>query len=275
MTKIRFSKELLQLLYTEHSRRVNIMFLSSLQISPQSLVLDIVAKDYRAADVFKKYEIEYCCGGKWSLESICLMKGIRYSELEKELRMATRNLQLPGFPAFDDWSIDFLTSYIVNIHHAYLKKTLPELKLQLEKFVRDHVKKEPHLAELEAQFIQLYHEILPHLQEEEEIIFPYIKQVAHAFHYKDSYASLMVRTLRKPVYKLMGKEHTIVMENLHQFRKWTENYLPPEKACTNHRVIFARLKELDNDLVQHVYLENDLLFPKVLFMEQELLAQSG
>ena len=250
------------------------MFLSSLEINPKSRVSEIVAQDHRAAEVFKKYQIEYCCGGKWPLETICLMKGIDIAELQKELKMATRNLQLPSFLSFQDWSVDFLTDYIVNVHHYFLKKTLPEIKPQLNDFVEEHIHKYPDLTLLKISFDKLHREIIPHIQEEEDLIFPYIKQVAHAFENKDSYAALLVKTLRKPVDKLMKQEHEIVNNIVFQLRAITGNYTTPEKACTSHRVIYSKLKELDNDLLQHIYLENTILFPKALAMEKELLDRS-
>lgn len=247
------------------------MFLSSLEINPKAAVTEIVAQDHRAADVFKKYEIEYCCGGKWPLETVCLMKGIDMDELQKELRRATRNLQLPAFLPFHDWSIDFLADYIINIHHYYLKKTLPELKPLLEHFVEEHGNRYPGLYGLQTSFAKLYKDIIPHIQEEEEVIFPYIKHVAHAYESKDSYAALLVKTLKKPVDRIMSHEHHILSGIIDNLRKLTNNYTAPEKACTSHRVIFSKLKELDNNLVQHIYLENDVLFPRALAMEKELL----
>lgn len=250
------------------------MYLSTLDINPKSIVSDIVARNYRTADVFKKYEIEYCCGGKWPLETICMMKGIDINELQKELIMAARDLQIPAFLSFHDWNVDFLTDYIINIHHYYLKKTLPELKLQLDDFIEEHIKKYPELSQLKTSYDKLYKEIIPHIQEEEDLIFPYIKQVAHAFENKDSYAALLVKTLRKPIDKLMKQEHEIVNSIVFQLRALTGNYTAPEKACISHRVIYSKLKELDNDLLQHIYLENNILFPKALAMEKELLERS-
>ncbi len=251
------------------------MFLSSLEIDPKSIVAEIVARDHRAADVFKKYGIEYCCGGKWPLETVCLMKGIDMNDLEKELKMATRKLQLPAFINFYDWDIDFLTEYIINVHHFYLKKILPELKPLLEHFTDEHSNKYPELTQLKNDFTKLYKYLLPHIEEEEKLIFPYIKQVAHAYQSKDSYAALLVKTLRKPVEKIMAHDHEILFEIIQPLRKLTNQYTAPAKACTSHRVIFSKLKELDTDLVQHIYLENDILFPKALEMEKELLQRIG
>jgi regulator of cell morphogenesis and NO signaling len=113
--------------------------------------------------------------------------------------------------------------------------------------------------------------MLPHLQHEEEIIFPYIRQIAHAYDNKESYAGLLVRTLRKPVENVMHHEHEAVHKILGNMRQLTNHYTPPQHACTNHKVTFLKLLEIDNDLTQHMYLENDILFPRAIEMEKKLL----
>jgi len=247
------------------------MFLQALKIHPGSFVADIVREDYRTADIFRKYGIEYCCGGKWPIATVCMMKSIEIKELQEELQKASRTIQLPSLLPFAEWDSDFLTDYIINIHHYYLKKTMPGLGLQLNDFVLEHISKYPELRQLQISFTQLQNEIIPHIQYEEDIIFPYIRQIAHAYENKDSYAGLLVKTLRKPVGKLMEHEHEVVSGILYQFRELTNEYTAPEKACTNHRVILSKLKELDNDLVQHIYLEYEILFPRAIAMENELL----
>ena len=112
--------------------------------------------------------------------------------------------------------------------------------------------------------------MVPHLQEEEEIVFPYIRLLGHAHLNKDPYAKLLVKTLRKPVVKMIGTDQAIIAI-LNSFREITSGYTAPEKACTSHRVVFSKLEELDNDLSQHIYLENEVLFPRALAMEKELL----
>jgi regulator of cell morphogenesis and NO signaling len=247
------------------------MFLNHNRISEQSFVSDIVTQDYRTADVFRKYDIEYCCGAKWSLDSICLMKGLDISEITTELEQATRNIQLSNKLHFDEWPVDFLADYVVNVHHSYAKHSMPEIKELLKFFVAEHVKKYPVLSELEIEYNKLYKEVFPHMKQEEEILFPYIKQIYHAHNSKESYASLLVRTLRKPVEEVMAKDHESAMKHLHKLRELTNDYTPPSIACVSHRVNFAKLRELDNDLTQHIHLENNILFPKAIAIEKELL----
>jgi regulator of cell morphogenesis and NO signaling len=187
------------------------MFLKSQQINRTSFVTDIVTNDYRTAEVFRKYGIEYCCGGKWPLEMVCQTKDIDIGILTKELEDSIRTVQVPNSLPFNEWDIDFLADYVVHVHHHYLKKQLPEIKTLLLKFAEEHRKKYQYIPELEKTFLSLYNEMLPHLQQEEEVIFPYIRQIAHAFDSRESYAVLLIRTLRKPVEEVMNHEHASVI----------------------------------------------------------------
>jgi regulator of cell morphogenesis and NO signaling len=241
------------------------------RISVDSLVSDIVSNDYRAAGVFRRHGIDFCCGGKWSLKMTCEMKDLDLSVIKKELEASMRTICIPNGLRFEDWDLDFLTDYIINIHHQYLRKALPEAKEWLDNFVTGHQEKFPYLLHLQKIFNELEEEMLPHLLHEEEIIFPYIRQIAHTYHSKESYAALLVRTLRKPVGNVMHHEDKTVNKILGEARQLTDHYTTPEKACVNHKVTFSKLLEIDNDLVQHLYLENNILFPKAISMEKELL----
>lgn len=250
------------------------MFLKNFQINKETFVTDIVTQDYRTAEVFRKYGIEYCCGGKWPLEMVCMNKGIDVEGLINDLHNAIKNVQVFNSLPFKDWDIDFLCDYIVHVHHHYLKNQLPEIKDILFKFSEEHRNKYPYLTEVEKIFMELYEEIYPYLKQEEEIIFPYIRQIAHAFDDGEQYASLLVRTLRKPVEEVMNQEREIVIKTIYKMRELTNGYQIPEKACVSHKVTFSKLKELDNDLVQHLLLENNILFPRAIEMEKILLLKN-
>lgn len=248
------------------------MFLKPFEISRKSLVADIVAKDYRTAEVFRKHGIGYCCGGKWPMEIACEMRGIDASAIQAELESAIRTINVSSLLDFADWDIDFLISYLINVHHRYLKKSLPETQKLLKEFAQEHIKKFPYLEDLERQFDLLIKQLMPSMEREEEVLFPYIRQIAHAHRHKESYAALLVRTLRKPVEETMFKGHETVTNIILSIRRLTSQYTTPENVCISHKVVIAKLKELDNDLMQHLYLEQSILFPRAMAIEREVLS---
>lgn len=237
----------------------------------QPTVSELVRKDYRTADVFRKWGINYCCGGGLPLAEACAVKGIDPQLVQQELDAAARSVLLPGALAFDTWPIDFLVDYILYVHHAYLKQTLPALHQHLHAFVTAHEKKYPYLRSVAEVYNDLSAELVDHNNKEEERIFPYLKQVNSTFVRRETYGSLFVRNLGKPLEQEIGREHKRIAALLGQLRDVTGNYSFDEKACTNHQVIYHKLKELDNDLVQHKHLENNILYPRVLEMERSLL----
>lgn len=244
-------------------------------ISSDQSAADIVRADYRAANIFKSYGIEFCCGVKWPLKFVCENRGIELQQIMNDLQMATRDIRVSPLLQFHQWPIDFLTEYIVNVHHRYLEKAFPLIEEQLNKFIDEHSKKYPSLEEVRGEFNTLRKMMIPHLKQEEEIIFPYVQQIAHAYESREPYAGLLVRTLRKPVEDLMHHEHDALEDILSRLRRLTNSYMPPANACTSHIVTFNYLKELDADLVQHLFLETSVLFPRAIAMEKELLAMNS
>ena len=247
------------------------MFIRTTVINDESFVTDIVAGDYRTSGVFRKYGIEYCCGGRVPLQIACEMHKVDKETVKKELNESIRNILITNAVDFSNLEMDFLADYIQNIHHAYLKKNLPDIHAILEHFTESHKTKYIWLPELLDAYKSLYKVLLPHLEHEEQVIFPYIKQIVHAYHHHEPYAALLVRTLRKPVEDIMKEDHEFIEKFLLKSRKLSNNYSAPSNSCITHKVCFLKLQELDNDLVQHFHLENNILFPKAIAMEKELL----
>jgi regulator of cell morphogenesis and NO signaling len=200
------------------------------------------------------------------------MKDIDFEVLKTELLNACKTVTLPSITPFKEWNVDFLTAYIINIHHYYLKQILPFIENMLANFLKEHETKYPYFKEVQTIFSKLKKELLPHLAHEEDIVFPYVKQVVHAHESNDNYAVLLVKTLRKPVDFMLKHEHDLIVKPIFKIRALTDNYMPPHKSCISHQVMLNKLKELDEDLMQHIYLENEILFPKVLAIEKQLLA---
>ncbi|MBK6937937.1 MAG: DUF542 domain-containing protein [Chitinophagaceae bacterium] len=250
------------------------MFLHSVDIQEEAMVADIVASDYRTADVFSKYGIEYNHDGNLPLFAACQSKGLDSKQVISDLKVAVRETNMSNSINYNDWHIDFLTDYIVNVHHQYLRNAILALNEYIDAFVREHKNQFSYLIDLQRLIAKMNRHFTPHMKHEEEIIFPYIRQIAHAYYSKESYASLLVRTLRKPIEDIVEQEHELIADNLKLLREITNTYSLPSNASLSHKVAFLKLKEIDTDLVQHMFLENEVLFPRALAMEKELLAHN-
>ena len=247
------------------------MSLPNAEITKTSTASEIVTRDHRTADIFRKYGIEYCCGGRWPLETVCMMKGLDFDILKNDLEKVSRPMMISHPLSFETWRLDFLTNYIVNVHHYYLKSSLPGLNIELKEFSEEHRSKYANMVLAYDLLEELNKEMVPHMDQEEDVIFPYICRIEHAHQNKDAYATLLVKTLRKPLEVTMQKDKELVSKFTSRMRALTNGYTPPEKACVSHKVVCSKLKELYTDLNQHVYLESDILFPRALQIEKELL----
>ena len=233
-------------------------------------VSDIVKADYRSADVFKKYGINYCCSGQVSLDMICMEKNIDINMVKDDLVTATREIRIPNTLLFAEWKIEFLIDYITNIHHNYIYRTIPILGSVLHSFAFGHEKKYPEIKEASELFDKLSAILILHNRHEDEIIFPYIRQIDSAHRRKETYGNLFVRTLRKPL-NIVANEHLQIEGLLSELRKITFDFSFPEKACTNYQVISHKLEEFHDNLLQHKFFENKILFPRAIAIEEQLL----
>jgi len=233
-------------------------------------VSEIVRDDYRTSDVFKKYGINYCCSGQVTLLEACSSRELDYNKLLGELEEATRNIHVSNALQFNQWKLDFLIDYIINVHHSYQKMSLPAIETDLISFVDGHSKKYLELERILKLFQKLSLLILPHNRHEEEIIFPYIKQIENTHRRKETYGNLFVRTLRKPLSHIEN-EHEEITNVLEEIQTLTHNYTAPAHACTKHQVIYKKLREFHEDMMQHKHLENNILFPRAIELEKELL----
>lgn len=243
----------------------------TMQTQQPPTVSELVRADYRLADVFKKWRINYCCGGNLPLEDVCRLQGLDKREIEVAIQQAQQPLLLSNAVSAEEWPVDFLIEYIVYVHHAYIKKTAPALQESLALFVEGHKQKYPYLVPVYGLFKKLAAAVTEQLQHEEEVIFPYLKQVHNALKRKESYGPLFVRTMRKSVAETTDKAQQQMLLLLTNLRDATHHYKFPEAACTTHQVLYHKLQEFDANLVLHKHLENNILFPKVAHMEKELL----
>ena len=239
-------------------------------IRKEDSIRDIVLSDYRTADIFSKYGIKFCCGGNLSLEQVCASMNFEVSEILEELERACATIQIGNDIRFQDWEPSFLSEFIVQVHHQHLKNSFPVVKGYVQLFLDSHQAKYPDLKDLGELVDQLIIESSVAMQDEEEIYFPYIKRIAHAFLRRESYGDLLMRTLRKPL-KIIGTRNDSVKQVLNKIRLITADYVAPVNGCVTHKVTFFNLKQLDTDIRQHLYLENEILIPKAMQIEKDLL----
>jgi len=228
----------------------------STQIIIEPTIGEIVANDFRAASMFKEAGIDFCCGGNKSLTEACKEKGAEESLLIQQLETLAQT-PVSGAMNFKEWELSFLSDYIVNTHHKFVLKNLPELVFYTQKIASVHGENHPELSEVASLFININEELLQHLKNEEEVLFPAIKEA-------EKNASPEVKaTIVSEITRMQG-EHEFAGGAMDKINVLTNNYLIPEDACNTYRVSLKLLEQFEDDLHIHVHLENNILYPKAL-----------
>ncbi len=218
---------------------------------------EIAAKDIKKVAIFKKYGIDFCCGGKKTLSQVCVEKGIDVKVVEFELE-ATEPQFNNVENNFNDFPLDILCDYIENTHHDYVKSVLPTLLEISNKVSNKHGGRDPELFRINELVHFVNNELMLHMKKEEVILFPFIRSLVN-----DKKITITKEMLEGPIH-MMEIEHESVGEKFTEIAILTNHFTPPATACASYLMLYKTLKEFEEDLHLHIHLENNILFPKAL-----------
>lgn len=225
---------------------------------------DIVAADYRKAEILKKYNIDFCCGGKTLLKDACKSIGIDYQQVLNSFSDTEHTELLPS-QNFAYWDLSFLCDYIYSTHHAYIYQAKNYLLDYASKVEINHAENHPNLVKLREVVCQLFDELEAHMGKEEQILFPSIKKLSAIYQNKDTDWSQIdfLRNIGKPI-QVMENEHDEAGTYIKQIAELTHDFQTPDDACLTYKVFYLKLKEFIDDLMMHIHLENNILFPRAI-----------
>ena len=226
------------------------------QMNSETTIGEIVTNDFRAASIFKEAGIDFCCGGNKSLTEACKEKGTDVSNLIQQLDILAKT-PASGATNFKEWDLGFLSDYIVNTHHKFVLKHLPELVFYTQKIADVHGPHHPELIEVADLFSKINAELLQHMKNEEEVLFPAIK-IAEKNATPEVKATIISEITR------MQGEHEFAGGAMDKINELTQNYHVPADACNTYMVSLQLLEQFEDDLHVHVHLENNILYPKAL-----------
>jgi len=216
----------------------------------------IVTADFRAAGIFREAGIDFCCGGDKSLDVACKEQKMDKAVVLDQLNELAKTEMAPNLN-FNEWELGFLADYIVNTHHKFVQKSLPDALFYTRKIATVHGDNHPELIEIAYLFEEINRELLQHLQHEEEVLFPAIKE--------------MLKTKRKEVKETivleitrMKGEHEYAGEAMDKINRLSKNYEVPDDGCGSYKLAYTMLNSFEDDLHVHVHLENNILYPKAL-----------
>lgn len=230
-------------------------------------ISEIVSRDYRAALVFRTFGIDFCCKGDQTIQEACTQKKIDPQLLFEKLVEAFTQ---PAEDHFDykSWPLTLLANYIENKHHAMLRERIPLIRKFLKRVVKVHGAHEPQLKKIKALFEDSTEDLKRHLQQEELIVFPFIRKIYTDEERKKLLLSPNFRKIRELIYQLM-EDHAQEGACLEEIRRLSNDYNPPSYACNTYKVAFALLQEFDVNLQKHMHLEHNILFPEAICLKPD------
>ncbi len=233
--------------------------------TPQTTVRDIALEQPASIRVFEKFGIDYCCGGRKPLAEACKEHMIELNTVLKAIEEAAGTGEHPC-----NWTaepLETFCSHIVATHHAYIRAELPRLKMLAQKVVSRHGNTCLELGQIQQLIQLLGPDLLQHLDKEEMVLFPYITNLER------NLASCGPRPLgcfgavRNPI-RMMIAEHDAAGKTMAEIRWLSRGFSTPEWACPTYRGFYHALAEFEKDLHQHVHLENNILFPRAIELDE-------
>ncbi len=237
---------------------------NDMQDLQEQTVAQIVTQNIKSADVFKKHGIDFCCGGNVSVAKACARKGVDLQTFELELDQALSTATTAH--NYATWDLGFLVDFIENTHHIYVRENV-EIMLQYTNRVAEvHAELHPEVVRINELTHSLVAELMPHMQKEEQILFPFIKKLLQL---KKEGKNVSKKFVQSPI-NVMHMEHENAGDIVKEIASLSKNFTLPEGACNTYRAMYAKLEEFQNDLFQHIHLENNILFPKAILLEEQI-----
>lgn len=225
----------------------------------------IVTRDFRASDIFRKYGIDFCCGGMQPLQQVCREKKLDTEQIIsalKQLEISRNGTEM----VYDSWEIDFLADFILNTHHRFAISELPVLQSLLTQLCQTHGHHHPELFEVKQLLDASAAALMKHMEKEEVILFPYIKELLSFRNHPLQHEYPVIEPSDNPLNEMM-EEHVTEGERFSEMARLTHQYEVPADGCNTYLVAMKKLDTFEKDLHRHIHLENNILFPKTLALE--------
>jgi len=239
-----------------------------MSVTTEKTVRELALENPAATRVFERLGIDYCCGGNQSLQQACRAANLSMDEVLDSLAMAEQTTRAAHKE--HDWQREPLTDLVAHInstHHKYTREEIARLGPLFDKVCSVHGKNHPELLQMRATFRGLAQELTMHMMKEEVVLFPHIVRMEEAVIQHEPVLPPPFGSVQNPV-SMMQHEHDSAGAALRAMRETSGGYAAPPDACVSYQTLYKALAEFEADLHQHIHLENNILFPRAIAMEQ-------
>ncbi len=223
-------------------------------LNAETTVGALVSERPARSRVFERHAIDFCCGGKRTLDEACRKKGLDPVLVLAELEAVDVGPRHDGINP-SDMTMTELADHIEQTHHVYLREELPRLTGLTQKVASVHGDKYPWLEEVKNTYADLAAELEPHMRKEEQVLFPMIRELDRA----TSSPEFHCGSVGAPI-QAMEHEHDNAGLALRRLRELTTDFTPPPQACNSFRAMLDGLATLETDTHEHIHKENNVLF---------------
>lgn len=224
----------------------------------KSLVKDIVNELPKTADIFKKYRIDFCCGGNIPLVEAASERAVNMETLTTELVQIYENNDYPkeNVEVWTETPSQEIVEHIQARYHRPLEEELTQLSPYVTKVSKVHGTGHPELLRVYELFYELKKELLEHTEKEDSLVFPMLLKLDDPnVENKDEMIAYITE---------LEKEHDHAGSILKELRDITSDFTPPIDACGTYRLVYKRLEMLESETFMHIHLENNILFPRYI-----------
>ena len=217
--------------------------------------------------VFEEFKIDYCCGGRRPFDEACRNAGADPDAVMEKIDKVLQTADPGEAEALKKVTLTELIRYIEDTHHVFTRQEINGLVPLMAKVASRHGENHPELLELEFVFNELCNDLMPHLEKEERVLFPFIENLERSSTKGVTTPMSCFGSVQNPV-RMMMMEHDTAGDLLRRMRELSRDYAIPEGACPSYTGLYYRLEAFERDLHQHIHLENNLLFPKAVELEE-------
>jgi regulator of cell morphogenesis and NO signaling len=233
----------------------------------EKTVREIALENPSSIRVFESLGIDYCCGGKKPLSDACTHANVDFTRVMELLEQASRETVAPEAAEWKDKPLGELVAHIVGKHHDYVRQETPRIEALLAKVLARHGTDRPEIAQIEQLFTAMSQELSTHMLKEEQVLFPYIERMEQAVQAGNPVPTAFFGTVKRPIANMVA-EHDDAGALLARIRELANGFTAPAGACPTFMTLYQGLEEYERDLHHHVHLENNILFPRAVGMEQ-------
>ncbi len=231
-------------------------------------VREIALEQPLTTRIFEEFKIDYCCHGNIPFDEACRKVGAIPEEVNGKIDDLLRSSTNDESDSLSDLPLSELIDHILDRHHVFTREEMSHLTPLMAKVASRHGEHHKFLLELKDLFGAVCDDLEPHMQKEERVLFPYILDLEYNQSNRQTPPSPPFGTVQNPI-RMMNAEHDDVGDLLSEMRQVTSDYELPDGACPSFTALYHRLVEFERDLHQHIHLENNLLFPRAIALEQQ------